>query len=234
MADDVRCRAILVQILRNSAQFSDARLLFLCRCTKFAAWRLGDTLGLKRVVFLDADTLPLAPIDSLIDHPSAFAAAPDAFPPDQFNSGVFVLTPSAARYAELVQWNAERGTAEGGDQCLLNDFFGEWFYASWDDKEQGRLPWMMNVPAASHATYRTLMRMQSRDEPAVVHFVGGEAKPWHLLVLRYQGREEEIPVAVRRLQSAWEQLYWLAKTPKVCAGLSDAERAEMRRLLDAV
>ena len=78
------------------------------------------------------------------------------------------------------------------------------------------------------------MRMQSRDEPAVVHFVGGEAKPWHLLVLRYQGREEEIPVAVRRLQSAWEQLYWLAKTPKVCAGLSDAERAEMRRLLDAV
>ena len=69
---------------------------------------------------------------------------------------------------------------------------------------------------------------------AVVHFVGGEAKPWHLLVLRYQGREEEIPVAVRRLQSAWEQLYWLAKTPKVCAGLSDAERAEMRRLLDAV
>ena len=195
---------------------------------------LGDTLGLKRVVFLDADTLPLAPIDSLIDHPSAFAAAPDAFPPDQFNSGVFVLTPSAARYAELVQWNAERGTAEGGDQCLLNDFFGEWFYASWDDKEQGRLPWMMNVPAASHATYRTLMRMQSRDEPAVVHFVGGEAKPWHLLVLRYQGREEEIPKGVRRLQSAWEQLYWLAKTPKVCAGLSDAERAEMRRLLDAV
>ena len=39
---------------------------------------------------------------------------------------------------------------------------------------------------------------------------------------------------MRRLQSAWEQLYWLAKTPKVCAGLSDAERAEMRRLLDAV
>ena len=145
-----------------------------------------------------------------------------------------MLTPSAARYAELVKWNAERGTAEGGDQCLLNDFFGEWFYASWDDKEQGRLPWMMNVPAASHATYRTLMRMQSRDEPAVVHFVGGEAKPWHLLVLRYQGREEEIPKGVRRLQSAWEQLYWLAKTPKVCAGLSDAERAEMRRLLDAV
>ena len=43
MADDVHCRAILAQILRNSAQFSDARLLFLCRCTKFAAWMLGDT-----------------------------------------------------------------------------------------------------------------------------------------------------------------------------------------------
>ena len=77
-------------------------------------------------LLLDADTIVLKPIDALLDHPSAFAAAPDAFPADQFNSGVMVIRPSAARFAELVAWNAEHGTAEGGDQCLLNDFFSEW------------------------------------------------------------------------------------------------------------
>jgi glycogenin glucosyltransferase len=46
------------------------------------------------VIFLDADTLPLQPIDSLAEHPSAFAAAPDTFPADQFNSGVMVLRPN--------------------------------------------------------------------------------------------------------------------------------------------
>ena len=34
-----------------------------------------------------------------------------------------VLTPSAARFEELVAWNKEHGTAEGGDQCLLNEYF---------------------------------------------------------------------------------------------------------------
>ena len=37
------------------------------------------------------------------------------------------------------RWNAVNGTAEGGDQCLLNEFFSEWFYGAWDDAEAGRL-----------------------------------------------------------------------------------------------
>ena len=28
-----------------------------------------------------------------------------------------------------------------------------------------------------------MSRMQARDEPAIVHFVGGESKPWHFMVL---------------------------------------------------
>ena len=75
----------------------------------------------SQVIFLDADTLVLRPIDSLVDHPSDFAAAPDTFPADQFNSGVMVITPSATRFEELRAWNDVNGTAEGGDQCLLNE-----------------------------------------------------------------------------------------------------------------
>ena len=92
-------------------------------CPARQAWNLTF---LKKVIFLDADTLPVKPIDSLVEHPSSFAAAPDTFPADQFNSGVMVITPNASRYAELLEWNREQGTAEGGDQCLLNEYFSEW------------------------------------------------------------------------------------------------------------
>ena len=128
------------------------------------AWNLVE---LNKVIFLDADALPLKPIDSLAEHPSNFAAAPDTFPADQFNSGVMVIRPSAAKFAELVAWNTEHGTAEGGDQCLLNEFFEEWYYAAWDDEVAGRLPWIMNVAAASYESYKTLSRMQAHanDSP---------------------------------------------------------------------
>ena len=199
-------------------------------CAKLHAWKLTF---LRKVIFLDADTLVVKPIDSLVEHPSAFAAAPDTFPADQFNSGVMVLTPSARRFEELVRWNAANGTAEGGDQCLLNEFFGEWFYGAWDDEVSGRLPWIFNVGAAHFTSYRTLTRMQSRDEPAVVHFVGGESKPWSFMVLKFQGLAERIPGSVRRLLEVWDEMYWLAKTNRICVGdLSAQEREQGRLLLD--
>ena len=41
---------------------------------------------------------------------------------------------------------------------------------------------IMNVAAASLRGIRTVMRMQSRDEPQIAHFVGGEGKPWLFMV----------------------------------------------------
>ena len=216
---------------------------------------------LKKVIFLDADTLPVKPIDSLVEHPSSFAAAPDTFPADQFNSGVMVITPNASRYAELLEWNREQGTAEGGDQCLLNEYFSEWcrraatrghvphalslrgrttprgrrrFYNAWDDDDCGRLPWMMNIASASFQGAKTLARMMSRDEPNIVHFVGGEGKPWLFLVLKFQNQQAAIPPAMQGLAHLWEQLYWLAKTNKVCVGLSQEEKQPLRLLLDSL
>lgn len=177
----------------------------------------------------------IKPIDTLIDHPSAFAAAPDTFPADQFNSGVMVITPSPTVFDELLEWNRHNGTAEGGDQCLLNDFYSEWFYTAWDDAEVGRLPWIMNVAAASYESYRTLMRMQDRDEPTIAHFVGGESKPWTFMVLKFQQQAERIPPSVRGLLAAWDQMYWLAKTNRLCTGQIPHElRQRAAALLDSM
>ena len=91
------------------AEYQAKRAKWIPTCTKFHAWRLTE---LRKVVFLDADVLVLRPIDSLVDHPSDFAAAPDSFPADQFNSGVMVRAspqdPARATATErrVVTWHA--------------------------------------------------------------------------------------------------------------------------------
>ena len=55
-------------------------------CTKFAAWKL---IEYDRIIFLDSDTLVVQNIDDAFRGytNSSFAAAPESFPPDTFNSG---------------------------------------------------------------------------------------------------------------------------------------------------
>lgn len=53
-------------------------------CTKFAAWTLTQ---FDRIIFIDADTLVVGPIDDALYGFSnaSLAAAPETFPPDTFN-----------------------------------------------------------------------------------------------------------------------------------------------------
>jgi hypothetical protein len=72
---------------------------------------------------MDGDTIVLQPIDgALYDYSNAsFAAAPETFPPDNFNSGFMVLNPSTKTYQRLLKLNEEVGSAEGGDQGVFNN-----------------------------------------------------------------------------------------------------------------
>ena len=55
------------------------------------------------------------------------------------------------------------------------------------------------------------------------------------MVLKFQQMEDKIPPSVRRLTHAWDQLYWLAKTNRVCTGtLTDEEKWRARTLLEEV
>lgn len=75
-----------------------------------------------------------------------FIRAPESFPPDTFNSGFMVFTPSAATFAELLRLNDEIGSTEGGDQGVFNNAYcPNWFSTYTDDPRCGRLPWIFNT-----------------------------------------------------------------------------------------
>ncbi|KAJ9477603.1 Glycogenin-2 [Pseudozyma hubeiensis] len=177
--------------------------------TKLHAWRLGRDLahlvapgvtptgsvpqqwqGFDKVVFLDADTLVLRPIDHLFRLGSnvSFAAAPDTGWPDAFNSGVMMLNPSSSTFEAIRSFARTTGSWDGADQGLLNDFYGPE-----DGSEQSsadsqgiapapgggwkRLSFRYNV--TSHGGYTFAPAYQRYGQSInIVHFIG-QNKPWN-------------------------------------------------------
>ncbi|ETX27398.1 glycosyltransferase [Roseivivax isoporae] len=95
----------------------------------FAKLRLWQ-LDYDRVVFLDADTLALRPIDVLFDYPE-FCAAPNVYEGladfHRMNSGVFTARPSQATFeAMLARLDAPGAFWKRTDQTFLQDFFPDW------------------------------------------------------------------------------------------------------------
>ncbi|KAI5480404.1 glycosyltransferase family 8 protein [Pseudohyphozyma bogoriensis] len=132
--------------------------------TKLHLFRLTQ---FKKAIFLDADTLVLRPLSHLFSLEAAFSAAPDSGWPDAFNSGFMVTTPSEETFDGLVEMMKERGSWDGGDQGLLNDFFPNW----------NRLSFTYNVTPTAYYTYAPAYRRHGNDA-SVLHFIG-KTKPWH-------------------------------------------------------
>ncbi|KAJ1644498.1 glycogenin glucosyltransferase [Coemansia erecta] len=154
--------------------------------TKIAVWSLTEY---SRIVYLDADTLVLQNIDSLLEEPTnesglgmrpnggmqnegMLAAAPDLGWPDCFNSGVFVAKPSKTTHDGLLRMLATQGSFDGGDQGLLNAYFSDWSRAD----HTRRLPFSYNTTSTSFYTYAPAFARFSSDIK-VVHFIGPH-KPW--------------------------------------------------------
>ncbi|GAA5971960.1 hypothetical protein JCM11641_001587 [Rhodosporidiobolus odoratus] len=120
----------------------------------------------RKVLFLDADTLVLRPLSHLFDLPYPFAAAPDQGWPDAFNSGVMLAEPSLETFEGLMGMMRARGTWDGGDQGILNDYFPNWH----------RLSFTYNVTPSAYYTYAPAYQRHGQDVN-VLHFIGAE-KPW--------------------------------------------------------
>jgi glycogenin len=138
--------------------------------TKLRAWELTD---LTRLVLLDADTLVLKNVDDLFDRPG-FAAAPDFFLPDRFNSGVMVLQPSKETFARMVGALSDSPSYDGGDQGFLNTFFSDWYAMP----AAHRLPAGYNLPNFIHqfANGHPNLKATLAREAKILHYM--VQKPW--------------------------------------------------------
>jgi glycogenin glucosyltransferase len=131
--------------------------------TKIALWKQTQ---FRKIVYLDADVLPISPPDELFDTEADFAASPDIGWPDCFNSGVFVLTPSLETYQALLQLATTGQSFDGADQGLLNTYFEDWH----------RLPFTYNTTPSASYQYTPAYR-HFGGKVSVVHFIGPN-KPW--------------------------------------------------------
>ncbi|MEM6709559.1 MAG: glycosyltransferase family 8 protein [Pseudomonadota bacterium] len=94
---------------------------------KLCLWELTDY---QRIVFLDADSVVLRPIDRLFAYPE-FSGAPNLYESladmHRLNSGVFVATPSSKTYERmLATLDAPGAYWRRTDQTFLETFFPDW------------------------------------------------------------------------------------------------------------
>ncbi len=138
--------------------------------TKLRVWQLVE---FDRVVLLDADTIVLQNVDDLFER-KWFAAAPDFFLPDRFNSGVMVLDPSPETFDRMMASLKSAGTYDGGDQGFLNTFFANWYAMP----VENRLPIGYNMANFIFQFMRghTLLKQGLEKEVKIVHYM--LQKPW--------------------------------------------------------
>nr|AFB35538.1 glycogenin-1 [Volvariella volvacea] len=138
--------------------------------TKLHVFRLTQY---SKIIFLDADVLPIRPLSHLFTIPHEFSAVPDVGWPDIFNSGVLVLSPGEEKFTQLTELLKARGTWDGGDQGLLN----EWRGSNWN-----RLSFTYNTTPTAAYTYAPAYE-RFGSQISAVHFIGAN-KPWHSIPYR--------------------------------------------------
>ncbi|KAI0652022.1 hypothetical protein C8Q79DRAFT_899590 [Trametes meyenii] len=141
--------------------------------TKLHVFRLGQY---SKIIFLDADVLPIRPLSHLFELPHEFAAVPDVGWPDIFNSGVLVLTPGEEKFNQLTTLLKTNGTWDGGDQGILN----EWRGGDWH-----RLSFTYNTTPTAAYTYAPAYE-RFGSEISAIHFIGPN-KPWATVTYRTPG-----------------------------------------------
>ncbi|KAH7886130.1 glycosyltransferase family 8 protein [Phlebopus sp. FC_14] len=141
--------------------------------TKLHVFRLTQY---AKVIFLDADVLPLRPLTHLFALDHDFSAAPDVGWPDIFNSGVMVLSPGEDNFKQLQGLLKTRGSWDGGDQGLLNEWRGD----NWN-----RLSFTYNTTPTAAYTYAPAYE-RFGSQISAVHFIGPN-KPWHSIPYRAPG-----------------------------------------------
>ncbi|QLL33772.1 hypothetical protein HG536_0F00970 [Torulaspora globosa] len=148
--------------------------------------RLWELTQFDRVLYLDADTLPLNEeflnIFELIPQQESrqIGGAPDIGWPDMFNSGVLMLRPDINLASELHKFILSHTSIDGADQGILNQFFNP--YCAETDQGPSRyswvrLPFIYNVTVPNYGYQSSPAVRYFQSQIRLVHFIG-ENKPW--------------------------------------------------------
>ncbi|KAL1748961.1 glycosyltransferase family 8 protein [Schizophyllum fasciatum] len=178
--------------------------------TKLHIFRLTQY---QKIIFLDADVLPVRPLSHLFALPHEFSAVPDVGWPDIFNSGVLVFSPGEDKFNELRELLKSKGSWDGGDQGLLNEWRGE----NWN-----RLSFTYNTTPTAAYTYAPAYERYG-SQISAIHFIGPH-KPWNNLAYRHPfvGRQPDTDSGLQRaydydsLVDRWYAVYdrhYRAETP---------------------
>ncbi|KAG5644628.1 hypothetical protein DXG03_008106 [Asterophora parasitica] len=149
--------------------------------TKLHVFRLTQ---FSKIIFLDADVLPIRPLSHLFTSPHEFSASPDVGWPDIFNSGVMVLSPGQDKFTELTELLKTRGSWDGGDQGILN----EWRGGNWN-----RLSFTYNTTPTAAYTYAPAYERYG-SQISAIHFIGPN-KPWSAISYRSPFTSQTVPAA---------------------------------------
>ncbi|KAI0296247.1 hypothetical protein BC826DRAFT_1006072 [Russula brevipes] len=141
--------------------------------TKLHIFRLTQ---FSKIIFLDADVLPIRPLSHLFTLPHEFSAVPDVGWPDIFNSGFMVLSPGEDKFTELKALSETKGSWDGADQGLLN----EWRGSNWN-----RLSFTYNTTPTAVYTYAPAYE-RFGSQISAIHFIGAN-KPWSSIPWRAPG-----------------------------------------------
>ncbi|KAK0456011.1 glycosyltransferase family 8 protein [Armillaria borealis] len=158
--------------------------------TKLHVFRLTQY---SKIIFLDADVLPIRPLSHLFSLPHEFSAVPDVGWPDIFNSGVMVLSPGEDKFSELNTLLKSKGSWDGGDQGLLN----EWRGGDWN-----RLSFTYNTTPTAAYTYAPAYERFGSQIKAI-HFIGPN-KPWNSIPHRPPFSGQQDSSAVMQVSQAYD------------------------------
>eukprot|EP00963_Diacronema_lutheri_P003025 scaffold244_cov372-Pavlova_lutheri.AAC.5 len=142
----------------------------------------------SKILYLDYDVLILDNIDHLFVEYEAFAAAPDVYVGDIFNSGVMLLKPDLLTAADMLEKVDHVDSYNKGDQGFFNWYF-DWWYTS---EAKHRLPFKYNFiyHLERRNGYQTPTGWSLEKDislnghPFIVHFANRFSKPWQTPVAK--------------------------------------------------
>lgn len=168
---------VLQSPLDNNNKLTDTPSWLPSGLTKLHIWRL---VAFEKVVYIDADCLVVSNVDNLFEEytlPSSFplAAAPDIFPPDRFNAGVLVISPSEEMFNTLVAKIPSTYSYDNGDTGFLNACFPDWYSSS----SHCRLPFRYNAQRTMYwFTHEKNKEYWESLKPLKIIHYSSSPKPW--------------------------------------------------------